>query len=46
METDIEIPVQNIVCVCDKLIEVIYGSCGMVNCPSCGMLLKIGACDA
>lgn len=43
METTIG---ETIECVCSKKIEVLYGSCGYVNCPICGMLLKVGACDA
>lgn len=37
---------EEVICVCSRKIMVAGGSCGYVNCAVCGMLLKIGACDA
>lgn len=33
-------------CVCSTKITVAFSTCGYTNCPNCGMLLKVGACDA
>lgn len=36
---------EQVKCVCGNEFMVIFASCGHVNCPNCGMLLKVGACD-
>lgn len=35
-----------VVCMCGKELNVLFGACAHINCPRCGMLLKIGSCDA
>lgn len=43
MEATVEELIQ---CICGKEMTVLFTSCGYVNCPACGTLLKVGACDA
>lgn len=31
-------------CKCGQEFEILWGSCGFANCPSCGATVKIGAC--
>lgn len=42
MEAAVE---EEIKCVCGKEFTVVFASCGYVNCPNCGMMLKVGACE-
>lgn len=39
-------PKEEVICVCGRELEVESGSCSHCNCPNCGMLLKVGSCDA
>lgn len=34
-----------VICNCGQEMIVILAACGYVNCPACGVPLKVGACD-
>lgn len=42
METAVE---EKVKCSCGVELVVMFASCGYINCPGCGILMKVGACE-